>query len=78
MKPNEAKIEREKIRHAYRLLFKGSDAEAVLKDLNKTFNRSSLKKINGVLDPNAIIAAAGSRDVLLHIENMMRDDNATS
>jgi len=54
-----------KTKKAYAELFKGPMAEIVLKDLNQRFNQTTLKRTNGVIDPNASIAAAGCREVLL-------------
>lgn len=48
-------------------------------DLEDRFNRTTLKKQGGVIDPYASIAAAGCREVLLYIDHMMENDkDATS
>ena len=39
--------------------------------MNAVFNGTTLKKVEGVIDPNASIAAAGCREVLLYIKMMM-------
>jgi hypothetical protein len=74
----ELKTEHLAVKRAYRNLFKNPDARAVLDDLDYRFNRSTLKKVNGVIDPHASIAAGGAREVLLYIELMMRDKDATT
>ena len=56
---------------AYGRLFQGSDADVVLHDLNDIFNGTTLKKVEGLIDPHACIAAAGCREVLLYIKMMM-------
>lgn len=56
---------------AYHSVFSGPNAKVVLEDLNRQFNGTTLKKVNDVIDPNASIAAAGCREVLLYIDNMV-------
>jgi hypothetical protein len=66
------------LRAAYQRLFNSPDAELVMKDLYQRFNGTTLKHHERVIDPYASIAAAGCREVLLYIELMMRDKNATT
>jgi hypothetical protein len=66
------------LRSAYQRMFNSPDAEPVMADLYKHFNGTTLKHKDGVIDPNASIAAAGCREVLLYIELMMRETHATS
>jgi hypothetical protein len=61
---------------AYQSVFVGPNAEAVLTDLFERFNRTTLKKVDNVIDPYASIAASGCREVLLYIEQMMRNEDA--
>ena len=63
-------------RRAYVNLFYSPNGKVVLEDLDKQFNRTTLRKVDGVIDPNASIAAAGCREVLLYIDEMMRNNNA--
>ena len=63
-------------RRAYVNLFDSPNGKVVLEDLDKQFNRTTLRKVDGVIDPNASIAAAGCREVLLYIDDMMRNNNA--
>lgn len=62
-------------RRAYRELFKGPNAEVVLDDLEKQFNGTGLKKVDGTVDANAVLAAAGNREVLLYIYEQLRKEN---
>ena len=73
--PDTLRAEQAKKKAAYQRLFSSPDAEMVLYDLNEVFNKSTLKKQGGVVDSYASIAAAGSREVLLYIDNMMETDN---
>ena len=78
MNPKVAEAQRiiaEKKRAYYNLL-NSPDGEVILRDLDEKFNRTTLRKVNGVIDPNASIAAAGCREVLLYIDEMMRTNNA--
>ena len=63
-------------RRAYINLFDSPNGKVVLEDLDKQFNRTTLRKVDGVIDPIASIAAAGCREVLLYIDEMMRNNNA--
>ena len=74
----ELKVEHLKLRRAYHNLFVQPDAEAVMADLYQRFNGTTLKHKDGIIDVHASIAAAGPREVLLYIEFMMRDTNATT
>jgi hypothetical protein len=66
------------LRATYQRLFNSPDAEPVMADLYQRFNGTTLKHHERLIDPYASIAAAGCREVLLYIELMMRDKNATS
>lgn len=57
---------------SYKNLFATPDGKAVLEDLERQFGGTTLRKNNGVIDPNASIAAAGCREVLLYIENIIK------
>jgi hypothetical protein len=61
---------------AYQRLFASPDAELVLEDLYQKFNGTTLKHKEGIIDVNASIAAAGCREVLLYIEQLMRVNDA--
>ena len=74
MKREEAKQMVARKARAYHEVFNGPNAETVLKDLNRLFGQTTLKKENGVIDPYASIAAAGCREVLLYIEQMRNYD----
>ncbi len=63
------------LRRAYHTLFSSPDAELVMEDLEYRFNKSTLKKVDKVIDPNASLAAAGAREVLLYIQ-LMREHHA--
>jgi len=69
------KAEQGKLKNAYQQVFKGPNAELVMKDLEAQFNRTTLRKVNGVIDPYSSIAAAGCREVLLYIDQMMETEN---
>ena len=57
---------------AFERLFSSPDGIAVLEDLDYRFNGTTLKKRDGLIDPNATIAAAGCREVLLYIQQMRK------
>ena len=57
---------------AYRNVFASPEGQVVLEDLKYYFDRSLFIKVDGVIDPNAVIAMAGSLEVILHIEQRMR------
>jgi hypothetical protein len=79
VKASEQKERLRKKAGAYHKLFTGPNAKYVLEDLNNQFNRGCLRKSpDGSIDPNASIAAAGSREVLLYIDDMMRIADATT
>jgi hypothetical protein len=73
--PEQIRHEQAKVKSAYAELFTGLAAEVVLKDLNSRFNGTALRKVNGLIDANATVAAAGCREVLLYIDYMMETDN---
>ena len=66
-----AEIVRAKIQqgdHIYSRTFSGSDGEAVLDDLTKRFlSRTSVAKVDGVVDPNMTLVNEGAREVVLYI-----------
>lgn len=84
MTPADVQKKQVVLRSAYQRLFKSPDAQLVMEDLYLQFNGTTLKSYpkydSGpkVIDPYASIAAAGCREVLLYIELMMRERNATS
>jgi hypothetical protein len=58
---------------AYEHVFSSPDGKAVLEDLERQFNGTTLKKDkDGKIDPHASIAAAGCREVLLYIDLMRK------
>jgi hypothetical protein len=63
------------VRRLYANVFNAPDGEALLADLEIKFGGTTLKKVDGKIDPNASIAAAGCREVLLYI-NAMRKEHA--
>jgi hypothetical protein len=68
-----------KLKRAYRNLFKNPDAQIVLDDLDHRFNSSATYNPKKINDVNALFAFnAGAREVLLHIDLMMRDKDATT
>jgi hypothetical protein len=74
----ELKTEHLALRRAYRTLFLSPDAERVMADLYKKFNGTTIRVVDGRMDTHASDAAAGAREVLLYIEFMMREKNATT
>jgi hypothetical protein len=56
----------------YDRTFAGDDGQKVLADLHLRFGGTTLRRNNGVIDPNDSIAAAGCREVLLYIDNMRK------
>jgi hypothetical protein len=56
----------------YDRVFKSPDGKKVLEDLELRFNGTALKKVDGLIDPNASIAMAGCREVLLYIAQMRK------
>jgi hypothetical protein len=56
----------------YDRVFVSPDGQAILKDLEFRFNGTTLKKHEGLIDPNASIAASGCREVLLYISQMRK------
>lgn len=59
---------------AYVHVFESPDGKRILEDLEYRFNGTTLKKHEGVIDPNASIAAAGCREVLLYINHMRKQN----
>lgn len=76
----EARVRLDRKRAAYHALFSTPNGKVVLEDLRAAFGQSTLKKGTDGLDPYASIASAGSREVVLYIEFMMKesDSNATT
>lgn len=80
MKPKIAEIRKENraLYATYHRFWNTPDGQIVWNDLMEMFNADTLiKGKDGILDPNASIAAAGSRKVLLYIEGMRNRHNAT-
>jgi hypothetical protein len=73
VKQGQAKYRETKRTYAH--VLNSPEGEHVLADLYLRFGGTTLKKHDGVIDPNASIAAAGANEVLLYI-NSMRNDNA--
>lgn len=71
---DQVKSERAKVKAAYQRLFTMPEAELVMKDLERQFNYTTLKIVNGAVDVHASMAAAGSREVLLYIDYMMENE----
>jgi hypothetical protein len=69
-KLQEVQAKNAKLAGAFDRVFTSPDGQAVMADLELRFNHTTLKKHNGVIDPNASIAAAGCREVLLYIQQM--------
>ena len=74
----EIKKEHQALRRAYFNLFSSPDAEKILDDLDHRFNGTTIRNVDKVMDVNASIAAAGAREVLLYIDFMMRNEDATT
>jgi hypothetical protein len=54
--------------HIYSETFRGINGEKVLEDLQKRFlNRTSVAKVEGVVDPNMTLVNEGAREVVLYI-----------
>lgn len=54
----------------YSRFLESPDGKLIWADLQKHFGRTGLRKMDGVVDPNATIAAVGSREVLLYMDHM--------
>ena len=75
----ELKSEHLKLKRAYQNLFNSPDAQAILEDLDHWFNDSAIRNPHKITDPSTLFAFnAGAREVLLHIDKMMRDKDATT
>ena len=61
---------------AYRSLFLSPDAKLVMLDLKQKFYGTTIRKVDGKVDPHGSMSAAGAREVLIYIEFMMREKNA--
>jgi hypothetical protein len=59
----------------YHHVFTSPDGQKVLDDLQRQFGGTTLRKHEGVIDPNASLAAAGCREVVLYIQLMMEKSN---
>jgi hypothetical protein len=67
------------LRSAYQRLFNSPDAKLPMEDLYYRFNDSARKNPHKFTDMNVLFSFnAGGRDVLLYIESMMRERNATT
>jgi hypothetical protein len=66
------------LRAAYHRWVNSPDAVLPMEDLYQRFNGTTLKHHEGLIDPYASLAAGGCREVLLYIELMTRDKNATT
>ena len=67
------------LKRAYHSVFSQPDAEPILEDLNFKFNGSPLHTTHKIEDMSVRFAfAAGAREVLLHIDKMMREKDATT
>lgn len=71
MTPKQAREKMEKRLKAYRAVFTGPNGQAVLDDLTSQFGGTSLKKVDGEIDVNATLAAAGAREVVLYIKQCL-------
>ena len=68
---SEIRKERRALYAVYDRFWNSPDGQIVWADLIALFNNTTLRKgKDGNIDPNASIAAAGSREVLLYIEGM--------
>lgn len=71
MTPDEVRKRLLKRAAAFERVFASPDGQEVLAELNLKFNGNTLKATKeGLLDVNASISAAGSRQVLLYIQDM--------
>ncbi len=78
MKQSEARKHYQRKAAAFERLFNTPDGKFVLEKLEEQFGGTTLKKTpDGLIDPNASIAAAGCREVLLYIQ-MMRKAHAVT
>jgi hypothetical protein len=73
-KLREIQAKNAKVSQTFERVFSSPDGKTILEELEFRFNGTTLKKHNGLIDPNASIAAAGCREVLLYI-NQMRKQN---
>lgn len=68
----------DRLKAMYFEVFKSPQGEEILKDLERQYNGNILKKKDGVIDPYAMAAAVGGREVVLHIKRMMENKNASA
>ena len=64
---------------AYKAVFTSPNGEEVLNDLRRQFGGTTLRKVDGRVDEFSSIAAAGCREVVLYIEqlvNIKMDEDA--
>jgi hypothetical protein len=66
----------QKIRHAYANIFATPDGKIVLQDLNEEFSADTLIIVDGHLEVDASIAAAGCHKVVLYIQSMKEKEDA--
>ena len=78
MKVPEMKTEYLALKRTYRTILGNPAAQPILEDLDRRFNGSTLRQVEKGFDVHASMAAAGAREVLLHIDKMMREKDATS
>ena len=78
MKVPEMKAEYLALKRTYRTILGNPSAQPILDDLDRRFNGSTLRQVDKVFDVHASMAAAGAREVLLHIDKMMREKDATT
>lgn len=63
---------------AYQAFFNTPNGKIILEDLNLAFGQSTLRKGSQGCDPYASIAAAGSREVVLYIEYMLKESDSNA
>jgi hypothetical protein len=67
-----------KIRHAYANIFNSPDGQIVLKDLEEEFSADTLVIVDGHLEVDASIAAAGCHKTILYIHSMKEKEDAVT
>ena len=62
------------LNRAYYMCFSTPDGKKVLEDLERRYDRANLiKKVNGVVDPNAVLVAASELGPITHIKERIKD-----
>jgi hypothetical protein len=74
----EYEAEYQKIRHAYANIFNTPDGQIVLKDLQEEFSADTLTIVDGHLEVDASIAAAGCHKTVLYILSMKEKEDAVT